>query len=134
MTWKLGRLGLAVAGAAIAGSQRVGGLWLLVISAKLTVAIAFYGYTRQAVAILPAMFLFVAIFVDFLLRRVSTRPLGPALSAAIVMAAIAIDARAAWTRQHLDVIPERPVAVRSAPHWGRGAFGSAGRLTIRARP
>lgn len=131
--WRVAVLALFVAGVVVAARRRVGGIWLLVIAYKLVVAALFFGYARQAVSILPAFAIFVAVAVDAawgLARRRGRLPAvaGKALFAASAALLLTLDfvAAARPVRWHV----EGPI-VRT-PRWGPDAFESVREIRLYA--
>ncbi len=109
-------------------------VWMVVLAYKVLVTLAFYGYVRQAVSILPVFFVFVALGIDGLL-------LGPlerwrpqlarwqAYAGAIVFVLAAVLCLAAGWR---TVGYQVSGPITPAPALGRGAFECVGPLDIRA--
>jgi hypothetical protein len=96
--------------------------WLLIIIYKLLIVIAFYGYARQAVSIAPALYLFIALGINWFLQFLpeSLVKLLPPIGFAIVAALLMTDVHAAWT----NTLPEiRPVQT-DTPQWGERTFQS----------
>ncbi|GJQ26661.1 MAG: hypothetical protein HBSAPP02_16930 [Phycisphaerae bacterium] len=128
--WSTAVLGLGMVGAGICLLRRRGGVWILVVVYKLVIAAAFFGYARQAVSILPVLYVLVAAALDtLLLRHVAKWFVGwpgrlklTALGASIGLLLM----NQAGRRIDYDVIGD---AV-SAPQWGRGAFESHEPLRI----
>jgi hypothetical protein len=65
-------LALALLGAGACLRRRTGGMLLLVIAVKLVVALAFFGYARQAVSILPVFYILVALGAERLFAAIRT--------------------------------------------------------------
>jgi hypothetical protein len=119
--------GALAAGAGLALRRRAGGVWLLIIVYKLIVTVAFYGYARQAVSILPAFYVFVALAAEAALGRLALR-WRRLVAAGLVAGCIAVDVHGFVEREEhkLRVVG----AVRPAPRWGPGAFESLRRLDL----
>ncbi|MHC5023472.1 MAG: hypothetical protein ACYTGG_06115, partial [Planctomycetota bacterium] len=107
--WRVAVLGLLVAGLVISARKGQGGVWMLVILYKLVVTILFYGYARQAVSIMPAFAIFMAVPIDaaagatgrrFLGGR---RPRGLVASMCVVVAALVVDGLGSLRGRDLDV-------------------------------
>jgi len=133
LPWSILLLGFGIAGAVACMRRRNGAVWLLIVVYKLLVALAFYGYARQAASILPAFFVLVALGFEAMLvapvsrrwPRVSSaiRPLALAVAAALLLGA----GVAVGSSFRYDVAGPTD----AAPLWGDGAFESCRRLTIR---
>lgn len=133
LPWSILLLGFGIAGAVACMRRRNGAVWLLIVVYKLLVALAFYGYARQAASILPAFFVLVALgFEAMLIAPVShrwprvlsaIRPLALAVAAALLLGA----GVAVGSSFQYDVAG----STDTAPFWGDGAFESCRRLTIR---
>jgi Dolichyl-phosphate-mannose-protein mannosyltransferase len=128
-------VGLFLIGVAMAIRLRVGGLWLLIISGKVIVALAFYGYARQAVSIFPAFALFIALPVDQLIKWARAKS-GIGERAGLVFGGVVVA-----TLILADVIAftfPRPSAVegplRATPQWGPTAFECSERIVIKPAP
>lgn len=120
-------------GIVLAIRRRTGGLWLSIVAYKLLIAIAFFGYARQAVSILPIFYVFAAVSLDAivfrsLLRRWPTladrwRAIFGLTTAALVLTTAGTTLQS-WKYEISG--PADP-----APLWGEGAFESHQPLTIR---
>lgn len=136
VVWEAIFIGGVLAGVIVAAVRRTGGVWTLVIGYKLIVTVLFYGYARQAVSILPAFYLFAAIFVDQLIRWMESRHSVPLkwqriAFGVIVAALIGIEA---YSSQHvLATRIDGPHEITQAK-WGSGSFESALRIELHALP
>lgn len=131
--WRIAMFGLIAFGMMLAALRRTAGIWFLIILYKLIVTILFYGYARQAVTILPAFFLFVALALDQIGQWLSTllKPSRRTKLLAVITVVgglVCIEIAAAAFRQPLAI----DGAIRAAPQWGRDAFESY--ETIRIKP
>jgi hypothetical protein len=112
--------------------RRTGGLLALVLAYKLAIALAFYGYAREAVSILPVAYVFAALGLQkSVARRMQlwniTSPrwgklLAPAAMIVLVLASLSAGSRG-WAYQMIGTGDP-------APQWGQGAFESHQRLEI----
>lgn len=143
LAWRVSVLALLTLGVVMGWRRRLGGLWLLVIAYKIIVTVFFYGYARQAVSILPAFFLFIAVGVEAtamfvrprcsMLRRAFPRlprfPRFPRIMrllalVGLLVGLLSLEIFTARTPPEV-VIHGR---VTPAPQWGPGAFESFQRL------
>jgi len=131
--WRIAVLALIGLGMAVAVMGRMAGIWFLIILYKVIVIILFYGYARQAAAILPAFYLFIALAFDQIGRWGSTR-FKPSrrmklLAVGTVLGGLlCIEIAAATFKMPLAI--DGPI--RTTPQWGQDAFESY--QTIRIKP
>lgn len=106
---------------------------MIVLAYKVLVTLAFYGYVRQAVSILPVFFVFVALGIDGVLLGPLERwrpglARWPGQAGAIVFVlAVVVCLAAGWRAVGYQV--SGPIT--PAPALGRGAFECVGPLDIR---
>jgi hypothetical protein len=128
-------LGLFLIGVAMGIRLRVGGLWLLIISGKVLVALAFYGYARQAVSIFPAFALFVALPVDQLLKWAREKSgIGERagfIFGGVVVATLMLADVVAFNFPRASAV-DGPLKV--TPQWGPAAFECSERIVIKPAP
>jgi hypothetical protein len=131
--WTIAILALAAVGLCVCARRRAGGICVLLIAYKALVALAFYGYVREAVSILPFFLLLVAIGLDAVLfapvlRRWPRAEKGQSpLFIAGVLATIIVAVFSATQNPRYDVSG----SVDVTPFWGPGAFESQQPLIIR---
>lgn len=126
--WQLFVYASLVFGIVIAAMRKQAGIWLVIIAYKLIVTALFYGYARQAVSILPAFFIFMAIAFDMLIGRLhskvqhsdSWRVAGRIGLAVMLVALFGIEIAAAFSNRQLAV--NGPVQL--TPELGVHAFRS----------
>ncbi|HKQ47794.1 MAG TPA: glycosyltransferase family 39 protein [Phycisphaerae bacterium] len=131
--WATFILTFVAAGIALALRRRITSFWLTIIAYKLIIAIAFFGYARQAVSILPVFYVFAAVALDaVLLSPLAKR--WPILvdrwRLILVLTSAGVFATAART-SFLSWKYEISGPADSAPQWGPGAFESHQALNIR---
>lgn len=102
---------------------RGAGIWLLIIAYKIAVTVLFYGYARQAVSILPAFFVIMALAVDsfggFRGMKGAFQSVNLKIVASSILAAVlVIEALAAVKPQLIEVRG----SIQPAPQWGPSAF------------
>lgn len=126
LAWRLFIVVLIAAGLAESVKRRTAGLLILVIVYKLLLNLAFYGYTRQAVSILPVTYIFVALgLVRMLPRRqrilgLLDGRLGSAVVAATAVLLIASGVASGVRGWEYQVYGSGD----PAPEWGPRAFES----------
>ena len=125
--WRILVLVALAVGAGLALRRRKGGVFALIVGYKLLVTIAFYGYARQAVAVLPAFVVFEALAVDAVAKFLPWRAQAFA-GLVLVLLCVVRDAEhfAARESQRIQV----KGVIRPAPRWGPGAFESFHRLEL----
>jgi hypothetical protein len=112
--------------------RRAGGLCVLVIAVKLLVAVAFYGYVREAVSILPFFLVLVALGLDIipLTPLLQTWPrlsrAQPALIVGCVLVTITVGLFSATRNIRYEISGN----IDQTPLWGPGAFESQQPLEI----
>lgn len=132
LAWRLLIVTCVLAGLYECVKRRTGGLLALVLAYKLAIALAFYGYAREAVSILPVAYVFAALGLQkSVARRMQlwniTSPrwgklLAPAAMIVLVLASLSAGSRG-WAYQMIGTGDP-------APQWGQGAFESHQRLEI----
>ena len=109
---------------------------MLVLACKLLIALAFFGYARQAASVLPFFYAFVAVGADAMLIAPLLRQFPPmarigrrivAAAAVVVVGASIVASAQGWTYR----VSGR---VDAHPEWGPGAFESSQLLHIRRTP
>jgi hypothetical protein len=108
--------------------------WLLITAYKVAVTIAFYGYARQAVSILPAVVAVEAMALDAVLGLAARAVPGagrsvrwPALACGIpILALMGLDVAAAYRAAP----PAHTGNAWPSPRWGTGAFESVSDLWL----
>jgi hypothetical protein len=133
MIWRLGVFALIGLGMLMAMQRRAGGPWLVIIAYKIIITIAFYGYARQAVSILPAFYVFMALPIAAIVKLATARRpwRSPARShvtaISLLIALVMVDAVLTATAVRLR--PEGPI--RLADKWGPNAFESYEPIRLR---
>ena len=136
VAWRLFIVVLIGAGLIECAARRTGGLFALVLLYKLLITMAFYGYAREAVSILPVVYILVALgFYRLLPKWAKSSPalrrVTPAMTGLFVVTALTVgiwDASRGWAYQIHG-------SGDATPQWGPGAFESSQRIEIqRIRP
>lgn len=101
------------------------GVWLLIIAYKIAVTVLFYGYARQAVSILPAFFLLMAMTIEWLGGLRGAKFMCQAanmkiVAASILAAVLVVEALAAMNPDPIEVRG----SIQPAPQWGPNVFES----------
>lgn len=133
--WRVPILLLMLIGIIRLAPDRAGTPWLLILISKLAVAVAFYGYARQAASILPVASVLIGAGLVWTLDALRVpRWAGRVIVSIAVCVVLAIDARE-WTRPMLPTIEADSDAVRPARVAAdRGAFECLKELRIEYAP
>jgi hypothetical protein len=132
--WRSTMLAFFALGLVIAMIRRQGGIWFIVILYKVLISIFFYGYARQAVSILPAFYVFMALAIDQALvwcrierwrSRISSRGMALATTSALVLL-LAIELYAGLKRPKLSISGN----LTPTSQWGDASFECVERLEI----
>jgi hypothetical protein len=126
---------LFLIGLMTAASRRIGAAWMLILASKLLITIAFYGYVRQAVSILPAFALFAALGLDTLLTLATPRGRQlPRWTPALWSISLAALVFADVTTSPPTLIPTPPQSTHPAPRWSPTAWESYSDITLTRAP
>ena len=133
--WDCLILGLFGTGVVMAIRRRTGALWLLIVSGKVLITLAFYGYARQAVSIFPAFALFLALPIDPLLRWLRQKS-GISERAGFIFAGFTVAALLCADLIAFNSPPASAVdgPIRVTPQWGPTSFESSDRIVIKPAP
>jgi hypothetical protein len=135
LLWKFFILGLFGVGVIMALRQRSGGLWLILITSKVLITLAFYGYARQAASIFPAFAVFMALSIDWGVQwacsrwAIAARP-GWLLACVLPGGLFVADAVSLASPPSMAV--DGPIVV--SPQWGQTAFECSSPIIIKAAP
>jgi hypothetical protein len=135
VAWRVTLAALFILGLTSAALRRGGTVWMLVIAAKVVVAVLFYGYARQGASIIPAFAVFFGIGADTALSA-AERAFAPARRIAYAIGLLACVGVVA-ADMHRFLSPGRPRvtgSVRDQPSLGPGAFVSFQDIRIEPSP
>ncbi len=123
MVWKFLILAMLAAGIISAVSRKMGAIWFLIIAYKIIIAIFFYGYARQAISILPAFYLFIALSIDEIARHLPPmRWIGTRTAITTLVIILGVDLLGSLRSPRM--IPPDMRLTWSTPELGIGAFRS----------
>ncbi|MFM9995187.1 MAG: glycosyltransferase family 39 protein [Phycisphaerales bacterium] len=132
--WRAAVTVAVLAGAVIALRRGRGGVWMIVIASKVAVTVLFFGYARQAVSILPAFLLLAAITIDAVAAWALARGVPRRLVIAVGAGGLIGLAAVDASALFARSVPRVEGPMRADPRWGAAAFVSPETVRLRFTP